>query len=463
MSNNRFGGVVPFFGKEHVFDFDGKILSIHLYDGETAQNVFFEHIEEGVYVLGKNKRLPFSHIKGVIYPDNKTVTFSIDPDNYWRNNPLLLNGVCDIYINVIRYTIIENNEPTVKGTRISCSSKHFYKFLDLVPNYIRDLTTNNTDTLAEIKTNYSRVKDLSAKFTIKGIEYQISPNYLITWGKGVFEFVPFLLIESNETMCDEEIENMYDYMTKFLHFLYLRTNIYFDSFVAKTGNKKIEVFERQRDLIQEREDNLKDQLDIGHPIWEDIYTVFGEIINDFYTQGESITRFLYEDKKSRFIFSLPSTSLDCAAFERIYDLVFKDIEIRSEESQLIYNEIHTELQDKISISTNRKKRIYKHLDKIVDTLRLEDKIKVAFERYNACFNEFEKKHIRSKEYSEIASICSKVRNDIDHGNDDLQFDNDTAECLLYLRALIVTMYYSKWGCTDDKVARIIDDVFSIRV
>lgn len=451
-------GKLIVYKKEHSFDFDGKQLRIKLYDDEESRRLLYTKYSNGGYGFSGGNPLPSEYISGIALPENKRIVFKVQTENYGISNIIMVNDITDIYVNVYRYMFIDKSYKKNTKTTLSYKSSYFHHFLNLIPNY----KLNQTDSLiANIEINKKIIEEQEAKFYINKIEYSIKPNCSYTCGIGKFVFMPELTLSTTGDIDIDEIWKLYDTFCKTIRFIFLRNNIYPDEFEVVDKHTKYLIYEREWDFDKEKDEDFNKPNIFHSARWFRIYENFGNIFNYFYSnKGNNILSSLFSNKKERYVYSKHLISSDAAAFEHIFDELYPNFNCHSEKTKVAINEVKTEINEILSNCKGKKREIYKGLLKQVDHVLLKNKLSYAFKEYKQCFEKYNGIGKRKVNYNEIAEICSKYRNDIDHGNDGIILDNNICEKLVYMRLIYIVLYYHSFGVDNSTISEVIYDLFS---
>lgn len=460
MDKPKFSGEITILKKSHKFVFDGKQLKVELYDEDEAHELLYDKCSNGIYSFSGRKQLPSETISGVIKPCNKKIVFIIHTKNYYiNNNSIFSSQGTDIYINVYRYIICEYSPINNNKTTIIYNSSHFHHFLSLIPIYkINDNDDDNV--LAEIEVKNKNSLKQKSTFSINGLEYCIQPGYHYECGIGVFKFDPYLVLETNAKLDINEIWKIYDTLCNVIKFLFLRSNIYPDSFVVNSGEKKYSIYEREWDIVKEKEEELNQSFVFNSARWFRIYKNFGNIFEYFYLgKGEHILGSLYNNIEERFVYSKPLVSSDAAAFEHIFDELFIDYTNHSDEGNRIREVIKKEIEKLMEDSSGNKKKKYKEIIRGLKHVPFKDKLFHALNKYEKVLKEINREYNRDFNIKEISEKCSEYRNSIDHGNDGVIMDDDSVQKLTYMRMITFVLYYHLFEVSGDDISGIIRDLF----
>lgn len=460
MDKLKFNGELVIYKKKHDFEFDGKQLKITLKDKEEADQLLYTKDANGAFLFCGGNAFPSEYIKGTIYPSKKEVIFNIQREDYSCSDFMFASEIKYIYVSVYRYIIISNLLNKSNKTVLSYKSKHFHHFLGLIPRY-KAANNNRTNSILDVSINSDVINYQKVFFNYRKVKYEIEPNCSYRYGVGEFNFIPELTIKTSKKYNLKELMVLYRKICNMVKFLFLRTNIYPNEFVAYTDNKEYKIYEREWDIFKEKDENLKKPDIYDSVLWSIIYkngkNIFIDFLND--TNDDLIFN-LYKNKQERYAFDRNAISSDAAEFEHIFNIVFPKYKITSKKKQREYNEVRDTINNLYLTSSGKKKEIYSRLLKDVDRASLKDKILFSLNKYKNILNSigFLKRHIH--DYNEIADICSSVRNDIDHGNEGIIIDKNKCEYLIYMRVLIYIMYYKKWGFSNKEVSSIISSLFS---
>lgn len=460
MDKIKFSGKIIILEKENKFDFDGKQLKIQLYDREEAESLLYSKDKNGALCFCGGNPIPSEYISGVVLPENKRIVFKIQTENYGITNVILLNGLTDIYINVYRYMIIEDTHSKSKETTLSYQSLYFHHFLGLIPNYNMIIDKNN-NAIANVEVCKEIIQKQKSKFSINNNEYVISPNYSYTCGVGKFVFMPQLTLKTRNNLSIDEIWKMYDVFCRVIRFLFLRNNIYPDKFIIQNTKATYTIYEREWEYEIEEDENLN-RPNVFHSVrWARVYKNIGNIFNYFYSnKGDNILSSLYDSKKERYLYSKKLISSDAATFEHIFDEMYPNFTVHSEKGNEKFEEVKVELENLLKNSSGKKRKIYKKVIKGLNHVQLKDKLLFSLNEYHSAFQKYNSIGRKNTSNEEIADVCAKYRNDIDHGNDGVIIDKIACEKLVYMRLLIVVLYYSVFGINKEQISEILCDLFA---
>ena len=455
MENYR--GELLFDGKVLQYEFDEKVLVVHMYHGE-GHDLFWDDGPAGVSYMTGPKELPCDRLEGTVLPSGEKIVFFVKKTGYGHRSSF--DGECmDLSIIVERY-YLKKDTRAEDGSTIEIYSKNFHKFLGLLPQYnVHSIWENK---IGSINHN-SSVINQKTEFDFDNLTFSIHPGVTISWGGSKFKYLPGLLAISSQTISEDQIWKLFDLFIDILQFYFMRTNISPDSFKITSAGTVYEL-NKVNYMIYENEEceKLDTSTDFGMIPWSIAYKHFRDSFAAFST-GTIYKDFLYEKINFRFATHRDILSADSAAFENAFSKLYPDAVVTPPSNQEIFDEIASELDDKIAISTGKKKDYYKSLRKQLKHETLEDKLKYAFNDCKQCFSQLREIVKTELSFTQIAEIFRKARNDIDHGNENVVIDNNTAVSNIYVRALIYSMLLKLQKYTDEDIDAALSYLFTVKL
>lgn len=364
------------------------------------------------------------------------------------------------FVNYCRAVLFQKNAQIENGTTIEIYSKNFHKFLGLLPQYnVHSISENEIGSIS----HNSSVIDQKTEFDFEGLTFSIHPGVTISWGGPKFKYLPGLYASSSQTISEDQIWKLFDLFIDIFQFFFMRTNITPDSFKITSAGIVYEL-NRVDYLHDDNEEceKIETTRDFGIIPWTIAYKHFRDSF-DAFSSGIICKDFLYENIRFRFATRRDILSADSAAFENAFSKLYPDAVVTPPSNQVIFDDVAAELDEKIASSTGKKKDYYKSLRKQLKRETLEDKLKYAFNDCKECFSQLQEIVKTELSFEQIAEIFRKARNDIDHGNDDVVIDNNTAVSNIYVRALIYSMLLKLQKYTDEDIDASLSYLFTVKL
>lgn len=447
-------GYISFLGTNVQFNFENDKLTVYCQNGE-ANSLLREEIASGVYSFVK-KDIPFSRITGYSYDLKKEVIFYINCNGYGVSSGLLTDEAI-LNIQVLKYLTVENSVTSQQNTTISLCSMEFHKFLNLIPVY--SLSGQVTDNFAFCNQDSSSIKNI-AKIKYNNIEGRIYPVPIIGTKDLKLIYTPSLCIEMNEHLTEEDSLLLIETIKKSICFLFMRTNVSFDTIEFATSGRKYKLFDlRKNDIIEE--EKYFNLLIMGKVMWGSIFESYNEVLSDF-KNNLIYTEFLKDRTQKRMFVDFETVSKYSAFFESTYHLIYGDKIEHNPASTKINEEIIAHLELLRDGANRNKRKVLDYLEKQLDHIALSTKMERVFRDYKECLNLIRSElHLENIQNQEIAKKCSDIRNWTDHGDSKAYIDSEIASCFAFLLGSCYAMILRRWGLSDESISHQVLNLFKI--
>ena len=457
MSKEILSGQVELFNQKFNFDFHDDILTVYVSKELLEDLLYFNH-GNGMKTLSEKKELPSDYIYGVTNI-NQEIIFNINKEYYSVDSFIPMKSIHRLYIPVQKYMKHIGHSDNKENVLYIYSNSLKYIF-NFIPYYNRKENEDKAASTFEITINQKNSFE-KTHFEINGINYTMKPTFNMTWGYDMFSHLPGISIKIDNLNSKEEVIKIYDSICNTIKFLHLRKNLAFSDVQFIHNGNKYAIYSKETDI---KEDD--DRYYINNPSvakWEHVSKNIGNIVNYFYDNSNPLLLSLFfNDVKERFGYSLETFQKEASVFENIFREVFPNLS-SSPESEFDKELIRRKMDNEILLYTGRKKDIYNYLKSQVGHVPLSAKILHCLKFFSSSLQEFNKySGFTDQDYILISEENAGIRNGVDHGKDEKKIDKNNVDKLIYLRVLIIVLYYYNWGYSLEEIKHIISDLYNIK-
>lgn len=428
-------------------------LSLYL-DGDTAKNMLWQKSDDGTLSFCHK---PLSTNVILVYTNDGRFEIAcyFDNENYGINSKSFCMGPTTISIPLKRHIVYDLSKHNDK-VYMRYYSKNFHRFSNLIPSF-EYKNPENGKAEFYFSCDFPSL-DKKCSFKLQKYNVTMKPIYYCSWKGAKIDFIPGIELEFDKRIIDSEIEKIYNSFLRFIHYCFMRTDIFPDRFLFSNGGCEGEIISNfpQDDSIENYTAAWRDSFS-----WDVLYKHAGELYNLIFDNKIHILNNL-ENLKQRMSVSFESISKDSAAFESEFDSLFPDGCPCSESRRNLETEIMKELTPLYENSTGKKRKIYKGLIKHVHQETLSNKIKYAFETYKDCISTIKTRLKIDYTNEALGEYCSQIRNDVDHGNRITGITEEQANSFILLRCLIYAMQLKKANFSSEDISNLIDSLYQIK-
>ena len=431
-------------------DFELEDLTLKLFvPGDVAKDILWQE-EGGKLTMRVKKPLNVETLSGCTNDEKYQIKCYFKSDNYGMNSKTMGLGKTTIIIPLIRYIVYDLYKPRDKFYMIYYSKQMHY-FTNLMPNFQYDNQT------FFFKCDFPST-NLIARAEIDDYDFEMVPTYICNWNGPKIDFTPGIKIEFNKALDERRIEKFYETFLYFIRYSFMRMDMFPDKFEFSNGSFCGEIISNGK-VSEEVEDLTSVYRDSFS--WELLHTHAGELFKLIYCNAIHILN-TQEKKALRLYVSLESISKDSAAFEAEFDSTYLKGIPCSDERKQIEEEIRNEITPLMENSSGKKRKIYKGFIRHLHIESLADKIEYAFKEYMKSI-QLVKSRLRINYTPEaLGEYCSKIRNDVDHGNRIDAISDEVVNSFILLRCLIYAMQLKKAGYSDEEIDGLINLLYQIK-
>ena len=330
-------------------------------------------------------------------------------------------------------------------------SKQMHYFTNLMPNFQYDNQT------FFFKCDFPST-NLIARAEIDDYDFEMVPTYICNWNGPKIDFTPGIKIEFNKALDERRIEKFYETFLYFIRYSFMRMDMFPDKFEFSNGSFCGEIISNGK-VSEEVEDLTSVYRDSFS--WELLHTHAGELFKLIYCNAIHILN-TQEKKALRLYVSLESISKDSAAFEAEFDSTYLKGIPCSDGRKQIEEEIRNEITPLMENSSGKKRKIYKGFIRHLHIESLADKIEYAFKEYMKSIQLVKSRLKINYTPEALGEYCSKIRNDVDHGNRIEAISDEVVNSFILLRCLIYAMQLKKAGYSDEEIDGLINLLYQIK-
>ena len=89
-------------------------------------------------------------------------------------------------------------------------------------------------------------------------------------------------------------------------------------------------------------------------------------------------------------------------------------------------------------------------------------MELAFEDNKDCLISLKKRYANKLDYETISNLCANFRNDVDHGNQYEEIDDQLVCSFIMLRGLVYAMQLKRCGLSNNEIDPIVFKLFNIK-
>lgn len=438
-------GTLAIGDKEFQFSYNDFKLVINF---ESNVKSIFSDEKSDVEFNFDSKPLPFEKLNGKDIENGNILIFFFSKLNYNLNSSFNSFGAhFNLTIYIDRLIIFDgvSSRDNAKSSKLELFfySEQFYRFLSMIP-YFNSLE----DRKYTANFNYPSV-GYKTNFNIENYTVSINPGNRINHQGTNLKIIPCLRIVADNSEFSF-IFKLFDTVIGLLKFLFMRTDIFPDNVEIYLNGMKGKILSSNVICKEYSEEDLNRPSRTDSIEWRYIYKNIGNLFNLLY-ENSLYLEHIPKKLNDRFFFDKTSMSKIAAAFESEFSACYPNETCFSEKKNNAIEKVRKEINDKISTSRGQVKDIYKALLKSVNHLPLSAKIEYALNSNEASLVEIKKYIGCNLRNVEIASICAKYRNDIDHGNKITGFKDGTGEAFVILNCLIYSLQLKRGGYSEEEI------------
>ena len=425
--------------------------------GFTLENFMLKvELQSGINLninkLGKREDLPFSMLEGNIHNQAKIILMYFETNGYGFNFVYKHLSTENLVIPVKYYLILEDLFDG-KNLSIKYINDSFEKWLGLYPVHKFE---NVEDKVTDLVTLSYKPCEYKEKFTLSNKEYEIHPN--VSTRGNLFSFNHRVCLEVNclNAIEVEEIFNISKLVMRMVAYSFYRSSISLgdiEIFKKKDGvSSRVGTFYFNYNEKEIEPIDLNKLNDYGFILWNKLYKIIPSLMA-LLGSNEIFILNLPERRKDRFRCSVVDIPKDAAAFEYEFNKTFPDFKTSN-----LTDETHISLHEKIwNIDLTKDEKSLLHAtDYLFQISSLKEKAMYALNE----FGEIVDGYTKNLCHEEIANLFRKARNDVDHGNIDLNISQDTAMAFYAIKIVIMCMQLKRMDVAKDAMDEIIRPVFS---
>mgnify|MGYP003316044345 CR=1 FL=1 len=445
--------------------------------GEKFSFIFKDNILHINIPIDHNKITPLSSGKlesciltGTFENDSKFVTFYVGDHTYFTGFSVKYFAYTTFQISVKFYIVhsIPLNDLNFTQVKIDFYNNKFRKWLGFYEEHNLKKKRSKKAVMNDNAIYSVSSCNLKTNFKINNKLINVFPSYSVSYNYSSINFKTILSFRYVAKTIDFSLlDSLFESVYKMLKFIFYRQNVEF-------GNLKLLVkhmvgvkkqFEKIGDIfvpiLNEHEmesPNLNTTNDIGFIPWHHSYKVIPKIV-ELNNNGELYLYSLPMQKKEQKFITINSVSLIASSFEFEYchlytKTIFEDLDDRKEIRNIVNKNIGL-------FKNENQQTLVKNAIGTIFKPSLSMKAQRALNDFLPLLTELVAKFNYNDIIKEVSKIFVKARNDIDHGNKNINITTDIANALYVMRILVCCMQLKRLGLNDEDIFNSVRCIFEI--